>query len=278
MMTAMPAALSSFAPLAAVPAARYGLLAALVCAVLCAACLSASGGGAGQKVAAALEETWVVLALLIAHLAVSRLHGGGADKRRPQQGPKKGAPAAAEVGQGPSDDELRAEAVGKLTTRIRAAVKAGDMPGAEALMQKMREVGGPPGRQRRPCWAVAFGELVGGHVRGGSAAKADEWLGAFADCVPTIRPSTACVNSVIGALCAGGDVASAEAWVQKMPEIGIRVGEDTYSEIIGGCVRAGDMPRAISWFREMRRANVRPSAELNRLMLQACAADCRGGA
>ncbi|CAK0797494.1 unnamed protein product [Prorocentrum cordatum] len=275
-MMAMPAALPpSLTPLAAAPAARYGLLAVLVCAALCTACLSASGGGAGQKVAAALEETWVVLALLIAHLVVSRLHGGGAEKKKAQQGPKKGAPAAAE---GPSDDEVRAEAVGKLTTRIRAAVKARDMPGAEALMQEMREVGGPPGRQRRPCWAVAFGELVGGYVRDGSAAKANEWLGAFADCVPTIRPSTACVNSVIGALCAGGDVAAAEAWVQKMPEIGIRLGEDTYSEIVGGCVRAGDMPRAVSWFREMRRANVRPSAELNRLMLQACAADCRGGA
>jgi len=284
----MPAVLSSrFTSFVSVPVARYGLLGLLVCAVLLAACLSASGGDAGQKVAAALEETWVVLALLLAHLAVSGLRGGV--PRKPQQRPKKGvateegpAPAAARGGCAAEarcgDDELRAQAVGKLTTRIRAAVKAGDMPGAEALMQEMQEIGGPPGRLRRPCWAVAFGELVNGHVRDGNAAKADEWLSAFADCVPSIRPSTACVNSVIGALCAGGDAASAEAWVQKMPEIGIRVGEDTYSELIGGCVRAGDVPRGILWFREMRRANVRPSAELNRLMLQACADDCRGAA
>jgi len=276
----MPAMSSSrLAPFVSGSVVRHGLLGLLVCAVLAAAFLSVSDGDAGRKVAAALEETWVVLALLLAHLAVSRLRDGAPQR---SQKPKKGVALeehggeAAARGPGVGDGELRAQAVGKLTTKIRAAVKFGDMPGAEELMQEMREVGGPPGRLRRPCWAVAFGEVVNGYVRFGNAAKADEWLCAFAACAPAIRPSTACVNSVIGALCAGGDLASAEAWIRKMPEIGIRVAEDTYSELIGGCVRAGDMPRGISWFREMRKANLRPGPELNRLMLQACADDCRG--
>jgi len=218
--------------------ARYGLLALLVSALLTAACLSASGEGA--KVAAALEETWVVVALLIIHLVVSRLRGDSPPKPQKKKGAaleerggeaRAAAPAHGEAQGGglSGDDDLRAQAIGRLTTRVRARVKVGDMPGAEESMQEMREVGGEPGRLRRPCWAVAFGEVVNGFISGGDAAKASEWLGEFAACAPAIRPSTACVNSVITALCANGDTASAEAWVEKMPEIGIRVGEDTFS-------------------------------------------------
>jgi len=276
-----------FTPFVSGPVVRYGLLALLVSALLIAACLSASGEDAGQKLAAALEETWLVAALLVVHLVVSRLRGDAPPK--PQLKTKGAAlegrggeadgaaPARGEAearGGLSGDDELRAQAVGKLTTRVRAQVKAGDMPGAEESVRAMREVGGAPGRLRRPCWAVAFGEVVNGYVRVGNAAKANEWLGEFAACVPAIRPSTACVNSVISALCASGDTASAEAWIAKMPEIGIRVGEDTFSSLISGCARAGDVPRGIRWLREMRKANLRPSAELNSLMVQACAGDC----
>jgi len=281
-----------FTPFVSGPAVRYCMPALLMSALLTAACLCAPGEDAGQRAAAALEETWLVVALLVAHLVVSRLRGDAPPKpQRKRKGaalevcggeaaaaPARGGAEArgeAEVRGGLSgDDELRAQAIGKLTTRVRAQVKAGDMPGAEESMQEMREVGGAPGRLRRPCWAVAFGEVVNGYVRGGNAAKANEWLGEFAACVPAIRPSTACVDSVIGALCASGDTASAEAWVAKMPEIGIRVGEETFSSLISGCVRAGDVPRGILWLREMRRAKLRPSAELNSLMLQACAEDC----
>jgi len=268
------------------PVVRYGTLALLISALLTAACLCASGQDAGQKVAAALEETWLVVALLIVHLVVSRLRGDApprAQKKKKGAAPEErgGAAGAAPARGGAEalgglsgDDELRAQAIGKLTTRVRAQVKVGDMAGAEESMQEMREVGGAPGRLRRPCWAVAFGEVVNGYVRVGNAAKANEWLGEFTACVPAIRPSTACVDSVIGALCASGDTASAEAWVAKMPGIGIRVGEDTFSSLISGCVRAGDVPRGIRWLREMRKAKLRPSAELNSLMVQACADDC----
>jgi len=267
------------------PVIRCALLGLLVSALLTAACLSASGGDAGQKVAAALEETWLVVALLIVHLVVSRLRGDAPPKPRKKKAgaalEERGceaafapAPGGAACGDSSGDDALRAQAIGKLTTRVRSQVKAGDMAGAEESMREMREVGGAPGHLRRPCWAVAFGEVVSGYVREGSAAKASEWLGEFAACVPAIRPSTACVNSVIGALCASGDAASAEAWVERMPEIGIRVGEDTFSSLISGCVRAGDVPRGIRWLREMRKAKLRPSAELNSLMVQACAGDC----
>ncbi|CAK0856117.1 unnamed protein product [Prorocentrum cordatum] len=268
------------------PVIRCALLGLLVAALLTAACLSASGGDAGQKVAAALEETWLVVALLVVHLVVSRLRGdappkphqkkaGAALEERGCEAAFAPAPGGAAARGAPSgDDALRAQAIGKLTTRVRTRVQAGDMLGAEESMRELREVGGAPGRLRRPCWAVAFGEVVSGYVREGSAAKASEWLGEFAACVPAIRPSTACVNSVIVALCASGDAASAEAWVERMPEIGIRVGEDTFSSLISGCLRAGDVPRGIRWLREMRKAKLRPSAELNSLMVQACAGDC----
>jgi len=261
-----------FTSLASRPVARYGLLGLLASVLLTAACFAASSESAGQTVVAALEETWVVLALLIVHLVVSRLRGDAPPKpHKKTKGAALEGPPPREAGARGDLDELRAQAVGKLTTRVRAQVKAGDVAGAERSMQEMCEVCGEPGRLRRACWAVAFGEVVSGHIRGGDAAKADEWLGKFAACAPAIRPSTACVNSVIGALCASGDAASAEAWIAKMPEIGIRVDEESFSVLIGGCVRAGDVPRGVRWLREMRKAKLRPSAELSSLMVQACA-------
>ncbi|CAK0887712.1 unnamed protein product [Prorocentrum cordatum] len=265
---------------------RYGLLGLLVSALAAATCGAVLGGDASQKLATALEEMSVVLALLTVHLVVSKLRGGEPQKAQKKAKKKKDAdapedrdgavPAALEGAA--ADQEACQQAIGKLTTQIRAAVKMGDMLAAEGLMQEMREVGGTPGYLRRPCWSVAFGEIVSGYVRGGDAPKASEWLDAFAACAPLIRPSTACANSVIGALCASGDIASAEAWVSKMPQSGVRLDEDTFSSLIHGCVRAGDVPRGIHWLREMRRANLRPGAELNKFVLQACSEGRKGTA
>ncbi|CAK0829619.1 unnamed protein product, partial [Prorocentrum cordatum] len=134
------------------PVARCALLGLLVSALLTAACLSASGGDAGQKVAAALEETWLVVALLIVHLVVSRLRGDAPPKPRKKKAgaalEERGceaafapAPGGAACGDSSGDDALRAQAIGKLTTRVRSQVKAGDMAGAEESMREMREVG-----------------------------------------------------------------------------------------------------------------------------------------
>jgi len=272
-----------FASLTESPLVRHSALGLLASVLVVAACVSVSGGDAGQKVATALEEMSLVVVLLLLHLAVSKFRG---DKTPKAQKKKKvvseevdgTSPPASEAEAPPSDDEARQAAIGKITTKIRAAVKAGDMEAAEAHMENMREVGGPPGRLRRACWSVAFGEIVNGYVRDGAAAKASEWLGHFAACAPTIRPSTACANAVITTICASGDLASAEAWISKMPQTGIRVDEETFSNLINGCVRAGDVSRGIHWLREMRKAGLRPSAELNKLVLQACSDNRQGAA
>lgn len=264
------------------PLVRHSVLGLLVSMMVVVAGVSVSGGDAGQKVATALEEMSLVVGLLLLHLAISKFRGDKTPKS-----PKKkkvvsedvdgATPTAGDAAEEvPGDDEGRQVAIGKITTKIRAAVKAGDMAAAEALMESMREVGGQPGRLRRACWSVAFGEIVNGYVRDGNGAKAGEWLGHFAACAPTIRPSTACANAVITTICASGDAASAEAWVQKMPQVGIRVDEETFSNLIHGCVRVGDVSRGIHWLREMRKAGLRPSAELNKLVLQACS-DSRQG-
>lgn len=263
---------------------RHGLLGLLVSALAVATCVAVLGGDASQKLATALEEMSVVLALLMLHLVVSKLRGDDSQKAQKKAKKKKEAAASedadASEGRGcaaptaaddaASDQEVRQQAIGKLTTQIRAAVKMGDMLAAEDLMQEMREVGGTPGHLRRGCWSVAFGEIVNGYVRGGDGPKAGEWLAAFAACAPLIRPSTACANSVINTFCASSDIAAAEAWVAKMPEAGIRLDDDTFSTLIHGCVRAGDVSRGIHWLREMRKAGLRPSAELNKFVLLAC--------
>jgi pentatricopeptide repeat protein len=236
-----------------------------------------SSEDAGQKVATALEEMSLVMALLLVHLAVSKYRGEGSQKIL-----KKKTVDDSEADSGTTDDaaespdiEQRQQAVGKLTTKIRAAVKMGDLQGAEALMRHMHEIGGPPGHYRRACWSVAFGEIVNGFVRDGDAAKACKWLDTFAACAPIIRPSTACVNSVVRCCCNKSLVSEAEAWLARMPTVGIRVDEETYSILINGCVCSGEVSRGIHWLREMRKANMRPSPELNKLVLQACA-DGRG--
>jgi len=263
---------------------RHGLLGLLVASLVVATCVAVLGGDASQKFATALEEMSVVLALLLLHLVVSKLRGDDSQKAQKKAKKKKDAAApekdcgaaapegaAADGAAGPrAEQEARQQAIGKLTTQIRAAVKVGDMPVAEGLMRELREVGGTPGHLRRGCWSVAFGEIVNGYVRDGDAPKAGEWLAAFAACAPLIRPSTACANSVISAFCAGGDTASAEAWVARMLQAGIKLDDDTFSTLIHGCVRAGDVPRGIYWLREMRKAGLRPGAELNKFVLQAC--------
>jgi len=256
------------------PLARYGFLGLLVSMSVVAACASVSDGGAGQKVATALEEMSVVMVLLLLHLTYSKLRGDDpakAQKNKIASADCDGTVSAPDKVDEPNSVEARQQAIGKITTKIRAAVKAGNMLSAETLMQSMREVGGQPGQLRRACWSVAFGEIVNGYVHLGNAEKAGEWLDAFAACAPTIRPSSACANSVITALCASGDVASAEAWLAKMPRVGIRVGEETFSALIHGCMGAGEVQSSIRWLRGMRKANFRPSAELNQLVLKACA-------
>lgn len=253
---------------------RAGVTALAVMGVATAAFALTSAGDAGQKVATAMEEMSLVMVLLLLHMIVSKYRGEEDTKRSSKKkivdegDASSGAPEAEPQC---DDDEACQQAIGKITTKIRAAVKSGDMKAAEALMRHMQEVGGAPGQHRRACWSVAFGEIVNGFVRDGNATRAGKWLDEFAACAPIIRPSTACVNSVITALCVAGLVEDAEAWLVKMPQAGVRVDEDTFNAIINGSVRAGRVPRAIHWLREMRKANMRPNAELNKLVLQACA-------
>jgi len=260
-------------------ALRYGLLALIVMALVTTAFFSAADGDAGQKVAVALEEMSLVMVLLLLHLIVSRFHGDGADKKLTAK-----KLATDDFDQGPADDsasmqgqaeepnqaseEWQEREIGLLTTKIRGAVRLGDMKSAEAIMEHMQEIGGQPGRLRRACWAVSFGEIVSGFVRAGDAESAGRWLDAFASCAPLIRPSTVCVNSVISAFGAKGDLAQAEDWLARMPLIGVKVDEETYTVIIEACVSAGDIQRAIYWLREMRKSNMRPGAEIQKLVLQ----------
>jgi len=251
---------------------RYGLLGLLMSMLVAAACASVSGGDAGQKVMTALEEMSLVLVLLLLHLTVFKLRGDDPQKTQKEKIVSEDSDSTASPPDEADEEDLEArqEAIGKITTKIRAAVKVGDMLAAETLMQSMRETGGRPGVLRRACWSVAFGEIVNGYVRRGDAKKAGEWLDAFAACAPTIRPSTACTNTVITTFCASGDIASAEVLIAKMQQVGIRMDQETFSPLIRGCVAAGDVPRGIHWLREMRKANMRPSVELNQLVLQAC--------
>jgi len=263
------------------PLVRYGLLGLLVSMLMVVACASVSSGDTSQKLAAAVDEMSLVVVLFLLHLAVSKLGGDVSEKSRKKKTAledRDGTDPAPDEADGLSSQEAREQAIGKITTKIRAAVKIGDMQAAEALMQGMCEIGGQPGKLRRPCWSVAFGEIVNGYIHGGNAKKAGEWLDAFADGAPAIRPSTACVNSVITAFCDSGDISSAEEWLTKMPRAGIRVDEDTFSALIQGCLRTGDVPRSIHWLREMRRANLRPRTELSQLVLQACAGGCTSAA
>lgn len=255
----------------------YSLVAVLVSVAVIAACVRTVGGDAGQKVATALEEMSLVMALLLLHLVVSKLRGGSAQNTFKKKVSEDCDAAATDDAQraeqrGESEDEAyRQQAIGKITTKIRAAVKMGDMPAAEALMRHMQDIGGPPGHLRRACWSVAFGEIVNGYVRGCDPESAGNWLDSFAACAPVIRPSTACVNSVIAAFCSARNFSQAEAWLARMPHVGIRIDAETYSVLIDGCVRAGELARGIRLLREMRKANLRPSAELNKMVLQACA-------
>lgn len=257
-------------------------LAAVVLVVLATSLVYVTEGDAGQKVATALEEMSLIMVLLLAHLMVSKYYGEGTSKKTKKKLPSEDSdvepdadsPAAereAAVRWGPDpagSEEFQSQEVGRLTTKIRAAVRSGDMAEAESLMSDMQDMGTKPGHLRRACWAVAYGELISGFVRIGDTRKAAGWLDAFAGAAPLIRPSTVCVNSVIGALAAAGDRSEAEAWVSRMPLIGVRVDEETYSTLIGACARAGDADRAIHWLKEMRRSNFKPGAELHKLVLQ----------
>lgn len=264
-------------------AIRYSAAAVLVSVAVMVAFACAAGTDAGQKVATALEEMSLVMALLLLHLTVSKIRGSGAKKTSKTKvsddcDAYATDDAAQTEQQGQSENEaFRQQAIGKITTKIRAAVKMGDMPAAEALMRHMQDIGGAPGYLRRACWSVAFGEIVNGYVRNGDAKNAGKWLDSFAACAPVIRPSSACANSVIATLCSARDFSQAEEWLARMPRVGIRVDAETYSALVNGCVRAGEVARGIHWLREMRKANLRPSAELNKLVLQACA-EGRGSA
>jgi len=257
-------------------------LAAVVLVVLATSLVYVTDGDAGLKVATALEEMSLIMVLLLAHLMVSKYYGEGTSKKTKTKLPSEDSdvepdadsPAAeneAAVRWGPApegSEEFQSQEVGRLTTKIRAAVRLGDMTEAESAMNDMQDMGTKPGHLRRACWAVAYGELISGFIRIGDTRKAAGWLDAFAGAAPLIRPSTACVNSVIGALAAAGARSEAEVWVARMPEIGVRVDEETYSTLIGACARAGDADRAIHWLKEMRRSNFRPGAEFHKLVLQ----------
>lgn len=257
-------------------------LAAVVLVVLATSLVYVTEGDAGQKVATALEEMSLIMVLLLAHLMVSKYYGEGTSKKTKKMLPSEdsdvepdadslAAEREADVRWGPDpagSEEFQSQEVGRLTTKIRAAVRLGDMTEAESLMNEMQDMGIKPGHLRRACWAVAYGELIGGFVRIGDAGKAAEWLDAFAGAAPLIRPSTVCVNSVISALADAGARSEAEAWVARMPLIGVRVDEETYSTLIGASTRAGDADRAIHWLKEMRRSNLKPGAELHKLVLQ----------
>lgn len=271
---------------------QYCLLALIVACLALSAFFASSEGDASEKVATALEEMSLVMALLVIHLFASRLFGGHPDTKPAKkiqdahEGPEGAAEAegpaaegtAIESGGEPSLEEFQQREVGALTTKIRAAVRVGDMAGAEALMERMQETCGRPGVLRRACWAVSYGELVSGFVKRRDPDSAGRWLDVFAAAAPAIRPSTVCCNSVIAAFGAKGNAAGAEACVVRMASVGVRIDEETYSEVIGACIAAGDTQRAARWLREMRFSGLRPGAELHKLVLQACANDSRGGA
>mmetsp|Transcript_71599 Transcript_71599/g.186638 ORF Transcript_71599/g.186638 Transcript_71599/m.186638 type:complete len:517 (+) Transcript_71599:131-1681(+) len=265
-------------------------LAAVLLVLLATSLAYVTDGDAGQKVATALEEMSLIMVLLLAHLMVSKYYGDDTSKKTKKkkfpcedssdvEPEREGAGAPAEENEereaavrwGPDpagSEELQSQEVGRLTTQIRAAVRLGDVAEAESLMSEMQDMGTRPGHLRRACWAVAYGELISGFVRIGNTEKAAQWLAAFAGAAPLVRPSTACVNSVIGALAAAGARDEAEAWVARMPLIGVRVDEETFSVLIGACAREGDAERAIHWLKEMRRSNLKPGAELHKLVLQ----------
>jgi len=259
-------------------------LAAVVLVMLATSLLYVTDGDAGQKVATALEEMSLILVLLLGHLMVSKYYGEDTGKKAKKKLPsedseveldvdppdaEREAQAAIRWGPDPEgSEEFQSQEVGRLTTKIRAATRAGNVAEAESLMNEMQDMDTKPGHLRRACWAVAYGEIVSGFVSKGDARKAAEWLDAFAGAAPLIRPSTLCVNSVIAALAASGARAEAEAWVARMPLIGVRVDEETFSTLIGACARAGDADRAIHWLKEMRRSNFKPGAELHKLVLQ----------
>lgn len=282
-MSASSKSLSIFGAVAG-NGARIGIVVAAIVASLMVLLFVASEGNMGEKVASALEEMSLVIALMVIHLCASRIFGKSS---KATSSPKKAAawdePEHVSDSRGRADmregeqtelneeEEFQQREIGTITTKIRAAVRAGDMAGAEDLMKKMQDTCGRPGALRRACWAVSFGELVSGFVRCDDAQSAGRWLGLFADASPTIRPSTACCNSVIAAFAKHGNVEQAEAIMARMATVGVKIDEETYTGVINACVAVGETQRAARRLRDMRAAGLRPGLGLHRLVLQACA-------
>lgn len=250
--------------------AACGVLVLGVAAGVVSAMLSSSGQ---ETAAAAFEEMSIVAILALFFLIATEIWSCG--KKPPKQERVLLAePTAEEKGEAataPATEEQHmatANEIGILSMKVRAFVETGELSAAEEAMERLQERGGQPGHVQKVCWTLSYSELIHAFARQGDAKKAEEWLDTFARAAPAIRPTTSCVNAVLGAVASqgAGAAARADALLARMVAVGVQPDEASYAPVLEACSREEDVHRAMRCRRAMRLAGLQTKSECYRML------------
>lgn len=138
---------------------------------------------------------------------------------------------------------------------LDARAKSGDIPRTASWLSHMlkNDIRAGP---------VSFAILARLYARHGDLDGAESWcemMLSSADLPKTAAPVNHAVNVLIESCCERGDIPRAEAWIQRIVDLGIVPGLMSYSSVISACVRKGDIEKAKQLVQEMKDSGVEAS-------------------
>jgi len=103
----------------------------------------------------------------------------------------------------------------------------------------------------------------------GNFVSAEQWLTKMLEA--GVKANVQSYSAVVSAFAKVGDAAGAEKWLLKMLESGIRGDTISYTAMINACARSGDAQKAEEWLVKMLEDGVEPNVITFNAVIAACA-------
>jgi len=111
--------------------------------------------------------------------------------------------------------------------------------------------------------------MINACAKAGDIESADHWLGRMLQA--GLKPDDKTYNSLMHACGRNGNPERAELWYAQMTSQGFRPDRITFSTIINSCAKAGEIEKATHWIKEMENHGFAPNLMCYNCLLQACA-------
>jgi pentatricopeptide repeat protein len=103
---------------------------------------------------------------------------------------------------------------------------------------------------------ISYTAIIDACAKAGNIARAEAWLQKMLDA--GVEANVVTFGALIHACARLGDATRAEHWLEQMQIAGVKANAVTYNAVMSACTKSGDVDRAEKWLNKMRNSGVVP--------------------